>query len=544
MERIYKKVSVESLRNRTISAMGYIPYNGVDTDDSWGNFLLDIQTGATEDERYRTKDLLHIYNLMLEQIRDGIKLKNKADLSNCSSEVYSNVFVHDDKYDFLPTTDYQGPVYEFGIYSVDDFNNDDEEYTPKSALTSNFEHIVLVDDIDTFSGNSIGTGTTFLKYVYNNVISRNSGSLTPYFEIPIFLTQNIADIGILTTYEEEGILPDNIASAYTYEEVGGVSWDTKYSNEPNPLSATTNAQFSAYTTNSKLKMLMVRDIMADDNGKLLPGVFVKDGHMWRYTYSDGKWSHTNSPAGTGKTCGDGLSNADCVNTNLYRTATIDQTVNAMLSGETTGVYYFYVKYKNDENNLMEIPYKRLEDGYVFNKFTDENDNTCGDFIISSAVTESGNVKYITFEYVLGGEYNGTSYVPNTGIRYVETYKYDENVSGLTCLDDFEDLQIFYNNIDYDFSKETIYNSDLMLYRSGNTANVTAYTVGDVWRDGVAINAPVFKEDYLMGINGDIKMDIDVEIDRGNAAAFERHLKLSECNSFEDLYNYGNNYYNL
>jgi hypothetical protein len=55
---------------------------------------------------------------------------------------------------------------------------------------------------------------------------------------------------------------------------------------------------------------------------------------------------------------------------------------------------------------------------------------------------------------------------------------------------------------------------------------------------------VFKEDYLMGINGDIKMDIDVEIDRGNAAAFERHLKLSECNSFEDLYNYGNNYYNL
>ena len=41
-----------------------------------------------------------------------------------------------------------------------------------------------------------------------------------------------------------------------------------------------------------------------------------------------------------------------------------------------------------------------------------------------------------------------------------------------------------------------------------------------------------------------KYNINLTYNRGNAAAWENHFKLSECNTLEDLENYGNNFFNL
>ena len=41
-----------------------------------------------------------------------------------------------------------------------------------------------------------------------------------------------------------------------------------------------------------------------------------------------------------------------------------------------------------------------------------------------------------------------------------------------------------------------------------------------------------------------KYNINLNFNRGASVAWENHFKLSECNTMEDLENYGNNYFNL
>lgn len=133
----------------------------------------------------------------------------------------------------------------------------------------------------------------------------------------------------------------------------------------------------------------------------------------------------------------------------------------------------------------------------------------------------------------------------TGIRCKETYPYKvENNKPI---------------IDFDIQKQTIYNSDFNLSRSANIAEVIAYTKGggaygksfynkdDEFEEefGEPItNYPVYKKDYLNNIAMSPTIDVDIEIQRGNTAAFEKHFKLTECNTLEDLENYGNNIFNL
>jgi hypothetical protein len=50
---------------------------------------------------------------------------------------------------------------------------------------------------------------------------------------------------------------------------------------------------------------------------------------------------------------------------------------------------------------------------------------------------------------------------------------------------------------------------------------------------------VFRMDYLNGITYDPKADIDVFIERGNAAAMERHIKLGEIKTLDDMIMYSN-----
>ena len=56
---------------------------------------------------------------------------------------------------------------------------------------------------------------------------------------------------------------------------------------------------------------------------------------------------------------------------------------------------------------------------------------------------------------------------------------------------------------------------------------------------------IFKEDYLNGISYKPTTDIDVNIQRGNASCFDRHIKLGEIKTLEDMENYANGgFYNI
>lgn len=121
-----------------------------------------------------------------------------------------------------------------------------------------------------------------------------------------------------------------------------------------------------------------------------------------------------------------------------------------------------------------------------------------------------------------------------GITYRETYPIKQVTSGETA----------YQEVDFNNKKVTIYNKDFRLSREGYLSEITSIPKGEIWNKKEAISSPVIKKEYLNHISDEPMLDIDVEFDRGNATAYENHFKVWECNTFEDLENYGNNYFNL
>ena len=492
METIRKKVNLNDAIIRLSGCT--VPYISV-SDDSLGKIYCDI-SGSTY---VRMKTVARTYNRILNIIREGVKLNRKSNLSSCAETGSESKYVLAEEFDINQIT-CEDIVY--GIHSINSFDKINETEYETHIPSIQEGSIVLIDVEDEDSAKEIKEK---LLYCYRILFcgEKHGGEyVTPYIEMPLALNQDIADLGHMTDYQDE------------WNEFPNKDGISIYSGDT-----------YTYTTDSKLQFLRSKKLYTDDDGNLLPGLFEEEGKLWKYTYDGKKWSHSNqSEEFSGKTCGDGLSNGECVNVNIYRTVSIDAIVQAMLSGASTdGSYYFYVKYKNDKETPMKIPFTvGVVDGNGISNISYDSD-------------------FVTFEYY----YND--------IQYKETYKYNTGQTMEIVLDGYENITIYYNEIDYDFTKQTIYNKHYDLYREGNLADIVQYREGHVWCDDKSngyvasaetINAPIFKEEYLLGISSTFKADVNVTINRGNAAAFERHFKLSECNTMEDLENNGNNIFNL
>lgn len=489
METIRKKVNLNDAIIRLSGCK--VPYIGV-SDDSLGKFYYDI-SGSTY---VRMKTVARIYNRILNIIREGVKLNRKSNLSSCAGTGIESKYVLAEEFDINQIT-CEGIVY--GIHSINSFDKINETEYETHIPSIQEDSIVLIDVEDEDSAKEIREK---LLYCYRILFcgEKHGGEyVIPYIEMPLVLNQDIADLGHMTDYQDE--------------------WN-EFPNKDG-ISIYKRGDTYTYTTDSKLQFLRSKKLYTDDDGNLLPGLFEEEGKLWKYTYDGKKWSHSNQPASfANKECGDGLSNGECINANIYRTVSIDATVQAMLSGASTdGFYYFYVKYKNNKETPMKIPFTvGVVDGNGISSITYDSD-------------------FVTFEY----SYND--------IQYKETYKYNTGQTMEIVLDGYENITIYYNEIDYEFTQQTIYNKHYGVEREGNLADIISYNVADVWgKDGsmseYTVNAPIFKEEYLLGISSTFKADVNVTINRGNAAAFERHFKLSECNTMEDLENYGNNIFNL
>ena len=129
-----------------------------------------------------------------------------------------------------------------------------------------------------------------------------------------------------------------------------------------------------------------------------------------------------------------------------------------------------------------------------------------------------------------------------GIKYVETYPL-KTVTATTKING-NDVRVEYKEIDFNNKLVTIYNKDFGLSREGNLAEIQGLPTGEIWNPKEAISSPVIKKEYLNHISEEPIIGVDVTFDRGNASAFENHFKLAECNTYEDIENYGNNYFNL
>ena len=102
----------------------------------------------------------------------------------------------------------------------------------------------------------------------------------------------------------------------------------------------------------------------------------------------------------------------------------------------------------------------------------------------------------------------------------------------------------YLDIDYNSATEDVILENIDYYKtSSRMANVTATTQsmtdgGEPWSVNFQ-NADYFMEDYQLGISFVANNNENVYIDRGSATAFERHLRLSEVDTMEDLEIMGN-----
>jgi hypothetical protein len=235
------------------------------------------------------------------------------------------------------------------------------------------------------------------------------------------------------------------------------------------------------------------------------------------------------------------------NEEYYRSVTIVSCTPSII-GETTpnigSSYYILARYDNgslvngviypySKINTLSIPYVS---GAVLNIMSHSGDTISYDEIFSI----SGDTDKITIKYGKGL----TSGDTKTGVHYEETLSYQPNLRDMVAIDGVYLGELFYEKIGDGLEVEEVYSEEYRQTRKVRRAKITGMEVGSIWTASGAVNAMLFTKEGSDGLQEEPKYDISLLYNRGNAAAWESHFKLSECNTLEDLENYGNNFFNL
>ena len=205
--------------------------------------------------------------------------------------------------------------------------------------------------------------------------------------------------------------------------------------------------------------------------------------------------------------------------------------------DTHGLKYVET-YEYDENSDVD---ELVSDGnfeyYITNYNSDIiiKDNLTQTYIIQGVdmdyiVTNSPTTEPITTPYILvpgtdtviGDIYksNGSSYYNYSNNVIVYNYT-GKPMLFHTTDNDVKTVSVKYNCNEYDY---TFINSEYS---------------EDVVNELDVIYNPLFKKDYLNGIAYVNEVNGGINIGRGNAASFERHVKLGEVKTMEDLDSYSN-----
>ena len=265
----------------------------------------------------------------------------------------------------------------------------------------------------------------------------------------------------------------------------------------------------------------------------------------------GWWECSKSNA-TDVICGDGENIKPYKNngTKKYRNVLIVSCLHSMVESPKAGDKYYVmarydngliepddVKGKNGQIKSMKIPYKVNEPQNIVSY---EDGTIIYDKIISTTKIEGANK--MTIKYAKGITSGDTE--EQSGIHYEETLYYSENNLAKVPIDGMYMADLYYDVLGDDSEKTSAYSEEFRKYRLVRKAKITGMEVGTQWTEESAVNAMLFTKDGYEGLQEESKYDIILLYNRGNAAAWENHFKLSECNTMEDLVNYGNNFFNL
>lgn len=212
----------------------------------------------------------------------------------------------------------------------------------------------------------------------------------------------------------------------------------------------------------------------------------------------------------------------------------------------------------------------------------------GDIITNIERTQDENNSTLTITYVIGAHfksklaytdfdddgnahyyYGDYEYDSNDthGVKYVETYLYNTDSEIYNMSDEFFEYFVTHDKNELDRNNTTISpsiiigsrytkgafrldtnvaNSDILVngYETSLPYIISDYSTSIQLSKDSIVN-PLTKFDYLGGVAYNPSVQSDVHISRGNASAWERHIKLSEIKSFDDLDTYSNGgFFNL
>ena len=163
------------------------------------------------------------------------------------------------------------------------------------------------------------------------------------------------------------------------------------------------------------------------------------------------------------------------------------------------------------------------------------------------VDDDGNNHYFygDFEYDADDDH---------GVLYTETYTYE--IGGDIDLMDDPEFEAYvtygeryatdtYKKCEFDTMIKTVFSQMIVNGVPVDYNYIASDFSVKITTEKDSLVSPTLKFDYLNGITYKPDVKNDVQVSRGNAAAWERHIKLSELKTFDDLETYANGgFFNL
>ena len=233
-------------------------------------------------------------------------------------------------------------------------------------------------------------------------------------------------------------------------------------------------------------------------------------------------------------CGDG-EYIEGGKSDKYRNVTILSCIESVAGYVDYGKeYYFLSRYDNSQEKPIKPPYKIDE---PVNIVTYDNGDIVYDKILSIETGET----MATIRYAKGITSGATE--EESGIHYEEILSYEKCIERVP-IDGVYVADVYYYKIGSEGDKVEVYSNEYNLSRKTNLARITGMEICTQWTEDGAVDAMLITRDGSEGLQEEPKYNLNLLYNRGNAAAYESHFKLSECNTLEDLENYGNNFFNL
>lgn len=461
------------------------------------------------------------------------------------------------------------------------------------------------NDMYDFLQSNVNKIDTIASKYYNYALN-NSGGFGGSINMSLLLTQNIDDMGIGLTYSSEWvpgkkyhvgeIVLYNEESWILYEGSGGTSFTLCQMNDNNKFDEgfdyygnyngkideiefdsaenahwrrnvtndisylPTNCQYKFYKTNTgtNIDLLPINSYYVKDNDsydKLLASTIddveitgstnsklTSLRRMKRLVDESGQESTPNSESNVDWCC-------------LYEKGIV---LNIQTWVDDNGNIVYYDNWEDMTVHNIQSP------GNMVNTVTYSNSLIAFGDILEDIKLGDNNT--IIFSYCIGAHLigNGINTLTSTteptqyrfsdftidsnhkGIQYVETYYYDPDTF------DYNVTKSPTENLNGDGTQKkgefyTVGSKTLIKSELGNSGKILNNILTDFTTKRTEpdyIYSKEYRTDDLIGVTFDPIVDVNVVVDRGINAAFERHLKLGEVKTLDDLVNYGNNFFNV